>query len=143
LTPYKPSDFVAIKLKTMNSNPDNSEEKSQASASAKATSIDSNPKSTQTPRPASHTSSKDRKKAPKNSVSKRSSTGLHDHDSDISKDCIKKKPSQPPGKPNGDIRTMFPTTDAAGTKATVPYVPEPMVVTQLMRQTTKHKTSDD
>jgi hypothetical protein len=84
------------------------------------------------------------KKVPKSSKSnngKRSSTGLHDMDSDISRDRQTKKPPQPSGKPNGDLRTMFIGTKGGGTTTTPPYVPDPIAVTKIMRDTTKKAIS--
>jgi hypothetical protein len=134
---HNTSAFVAPNLQTMNSNPADQEDAVQALADPKGTPIDQMVKSTSAQRPARRESSKKGLKELKGIQSKRPLTGLHGHESDISKDLQKKKPLQPPGNTNGDLRTMFSTTGASGLKPTPPYVPVQIQVTKLMQATMK------
>jgi hypothetical protein len=87
---------VAPKFQTMNSNQANQEDGTQALAGANPTSTDQTAKKPSAQRPARREGGKKGPKSSKNTQSKRSLAGLHEHDSDISKDRQKKKPSQPP-----------------------------------------------
>jgi hypothetical protein len=121
----------------MNSNLEKTEDKAHNLAGVNWTPVDRKSKSTPAQRSTSRTSSKGDKKMPKSTSGKRLPTGLHEQDSDISKDHLKMKAVQPPGKPNGDILTMFTATGGAGPKTTPPYVPDPIQVTMLAHNTTK------
>jgi hypothetical protein len=99
------------------------------------------PKSVPAQRSTRSVSRKGGKKAPKHPPSKRCfSTGLHNQDSDISRDRQKKKAPLPLDKINTDKRNVF-TVTGTGPKTILPYVPNPMHVTKLMQETTKKAIS--
>jgi hypothetical protein len=143
--PYNSFNTVAIKLKTMSTNSDNIDEKPHDLPGTDWLSVGRKPKSSSTQRSAGRVSSKSGKKSPKYPPSKRSSTGLHNQDSDISLDRQKKKTPLPLDKINGDIRNMFTVTGTGPIttppQATTPYVPNPIHVTKLMKTVTKQAAS--
>jgi hypothetical protein len=137
---HNSANTVAIKFETMNSNTDNTGDKTPALPDPNWLPAGRKPKSASTQRSASRAPSKSAKKASKQPPSKRSSTGMHNQDSDISKDRQKKKTPLPLDKINGDIRNMF-TVTGTGPTTTLPYIPHPLHVTKLMKSVTKKARS--
>jgi hypothetical protein len=140
LIDHNPSNTVAIKFETMDSNTDKTGDKTPALPGPDWLTVARKPKSPPTQRSASRVASKSGKKAPKHPPSKRLSTGLHTQESDISIDRQKKKTPLPLDKINGDIRNMF-TVTGTGPVTTLPYVPQPIHVTKLMQTVTKKAAS--